>query len=68
MTAPAYMPVLAEKPKAQPFNVGALWGGLVAAAGKARTFESVTVAPEPKPTEPEATPTADPSFTDAPKP
>jgi hypothetical protein len=75
-TAP-YIPVLAEqpKPKAQPFNIGALWGGLVnAAAGKARAFETVTVAPspavvpDPKPTEPEATPTADPSFTDAPKP
>lgn len=74
-TAPVYMPILAEKPKAQPLNIGAMWQGLFnAAAGKGHKFQSVTVAPspvvvdEPKPNEPEATPTADPSFTDAPKP
>jgi hypothetical protein len=70
-TTPVYMPILAEqpKPKAQPFNVGALWAGLYnAAAGKGRTFESVMASPavvpvvnEPKPTEDK--PTADPSFT-----
>jgi hypothetical protein len=74
-TATAYMPILAEKPKAQPLNIGALWAGLFnAATGKGHKFQSVTVSPspavvdEPKPNEPEATPTADPSFTDAPKP
>ncbi len=49
-TAPVYMPILAEqpKPKAQPLNLGALWAGLFnAAAGKGRTFESVTVSPSP---------------------
>jgi len=60
------MPIIAQaqadpKPQAQPFNLGALWGGLFnAGAGKARTFETVTVSPspavvnEPKPTEAQA--------------
>lgn len=72
-TAPAYMPLVIPQPKAQPFNIGALWTGLFnAATGKGRTFESVAVVPtvnEPKPQEkPTESPTADPSFTDAPKP
>jgi hypothetical protein len=71
-TAPVYMPVLAEKPQAQPLNIGALWQGLFnAATGKGHKFQSVTVpspavVPVPKPTE--SDPTADPSFPDAPKP
>jgi len=74
-TAPVYMPILAEKPKAQPLNIGGLWAGLFnAATGKGQKYKSVTVSPspvvgpDPKPTEPEATPTADPSFPDAPTP
>jgi hypothetical protein len=38
------MPILAQ-PKAQPFNVGALWAGLFNAKDNKRTYESVVPAP-----------------------
>lgn len=75
VTPPAFMPLVIPQaqpkaqPKASPFNLSALWAGLFnAAAGKGRTFESVTVAPavvpDTKPQEkPTEAPTADPSFT-----
>ena len=38
---PAPLAIPQAQPKAQPFNLGALWAGL-AAAGNGRTYESVT--------------------------
>jgi hypothetical protein len=60
VTPPAYMPLIIpaepQKPKAQPFDLGALWTGLMG-SGKKKKYQSVTVSPspavadEPKPTE-----------------
>jgi len=55
------MPILAQPP-AQPFNLGALWAGLVGEKKNGRTYQSVTpTVTEPKPTEDGK------SFTEAPK-
>jgi hypothetical protein len=63
VTPPAYMPLIIpaepQKPKAQPFDLGALWTGLMG-SGKKKKYQSVTVSPspavadEPKPTEAKA--------------
>jgi hypothetical protein len=64
-TAP-YMPLVIPQPKAQPFNIGALWAGLFNAKNNnGRTYQQTVM---PIVDEAKATPTADPSFTEAPKP
>lgn len=49
------MPIVAQAgPKAKPFDLGLLWASLVNVKGNGRTFESATIAPDPKPTEAKA--------------